>query len=548
MITLLYYERLDNMNINEEINDIIDIMEFGNSQGLLTESVRGTMGVMSRKLSDLTAVVKKWHGKKGQRNHSKFESSNVSDDDFKIIQDSFNGMKASDKYSDYKKHFLTMCTKCHIQPNGCIIQKYKLTRGKDNKNYVYVKYTTNKVKVAVPNGCRLFHRSTIGGIKELNPAFKGKAAKGYFYDAPRIYLSIRKEMPKICADIKQKENTHMYMVRENIRTAYVDPLISMYFHGAVYIETNLPVKVDEVSMGTSKPIKEDVDFGDDPSFASLEEFMEYYGLVEIEDDVYEETVKSKLGEYIRSLRDTDLIKKSWNKLASGFKHSESSKLVTDEKVLKQLKEDYLVLRKEPNYSKYKKSFDNMCKFFALPTNETIIENVDFIRKNDGVEVKLRYSSGRKRIMIPNGTCLLHVSPVAGIKELEPTFKSKTEGKYMYPSKRVYFTLGRKVKSNKAGLEKQKKSYKYTPKENVQTAYIDPALANYKVGAVYIDTSFPVPVEDYDTKMAKLQNIKESITNDDVLNAKLIVYEKEANGEITKEQMYQLLEMVDELAE
>ena len=37
------------MNINEEINDIIDIMEFGNSQGLLTEAVRGTMGVMSRK-------------------------------------------------------------------------------------------------------------------------------------------------------------------------------------------------------------------------------------------------------------------------------------------------------------------------------------------------------------------------------------------------------------------------------------------------------------------------------------------------------------------
>ena len=116
---------------------------------------------------------------------------------------------------------------------------------------------------------------------------------------------------------------------------------------------------------------------------------------------------------------------------------------------------------------------------------TISELIDFIRKNDGVEVKLRYSSGRKRIMIPNVTCLLHVSPVAGIKELEPTFKSKTEGKYMYPSKRVYFTLGRKVKSNKAGLEKQKKSYKYTPKENVQTAYIDPALANYKVGAALL---------------------------------------------------------------
>jgi hypothetical protein len=89
--------------------------------------------------------------------------------------------------------------------------------------------------------------SKIGGIKALEPTFRGKSERGYLYDKPRIYFTINKNLPKLAADYALTEKMYKYKCLENIKYVYVDPLIRNRLMGAVYIETDSPVPVKSLT-------------------------------------------------------------------------------------------------------------------------------------------------------------------------------------------------------------------------------------------------------------------------------------------------------------
>lgn len=192
----------------------------------------------------------------------KFKSSTLTDEEYERMKSHLKTMRETDDYEEYKKAFSKFCYFCHIVPRGVIIRRYSLEKSKrENRNTLYVEYTYNLKKITLPEGTKLYHMSSVDNIQELIPVFRGKAARGYLYDKPRVYFTIRKNMPKFLADYKYNDKLNVYVCKEDIRQVYVDPLVWSNLQGAVYIETNRPIKVEKVTNKTiseilSKPKRE----------------------------------------------------------------------------------------------------------------------------------------------------------------------------------------------------------------------------------------------------------------------------------------------------
>src|SRR5699024_461543 len=142
---------------------------------------------------------------------------------------------------------------CNIVPNGTIITKYELSKGKeDDKNNLYVEYTENTRPITLPADTKLYHQSVVGGIKELIPRWKlrGKSQNGYLCDKPRIYLTMSKKLPKISTDNKLSDKMHIYEVLTTPDKVFVDPLLPDVFQKAVYVETDKPIPVKEITPDT----------------------------------------------------------------------------------------------------------------------------------------------------------------------------------------------------------------------------------------------------------------------------------------------------------
>ena len=171
----------------------------------------------------------------------------ITEEEYNQMKDCIERMRTEEKYQNYKKAFDEFCKFCHIVPDGVIIKTYTLSKNKDGDTYTLeVDYSENTKKITLPEGTELYHLSKVDGIKELIPQFRGKSAKGYLYDKPRIYLTIRKNMPKFLADYKANETVYKYKVTQPIREVYVDPLVYTNLQGAVYVETNTPIPVEEL--------------------------------------------------------------------------------------------------------------------------------------------------------------------------------------------------------------------------------------------------------------------------------------------------------------
>lgn len=273
---------------------------------------------------------------------------------------------------------------------------------------------------------------------------------------------------------------------------------------------------------------------------SLPTFCENYGLIPVDDDtIIFESIKASLGKFIRDKIDMKAIKSKWNEMADKFIHNRIKKTMTpNEKI--EMQSSYDVLKKpEVMYFEYKKHFAKIAKFVDLTVDDIILEHIDFDKDDDGNDrIKVGYSKGKQQVIIPNGTCLLHVSPVKGIKELKPAFRSKTVGKYMYPSPRCFFTLGKAIKPTKAGLE-NKEIFRYTPCDLMKMAYIDPTYTDFKTGAVYIETSMPIKVMDFDKKMEQI--FKENTDVFDVDKYRKLITESYKSDLITSEQATTLFE-------
>ena len=192
-----------------------------------------------------------WRLQEDDKSIKVFESSNVLEKDYQHLNDLVRAMRTVEGYSDYKKAFDEFCNYCHINPNGTIIVSIDIKSGKtEDTNYIKVQYSYNTRTVKLPEGAKLYHMTAIKGLTELKPFFRGKSAKGYLYDKPRVYLTIKKSMLKISADYKANQKVHLYEVTDNIDTnkVYVDPLISSkLINGAVYVETTKPIKCKELT-------------------------------------------------------------------------------------------------------------------------------------------------------------------------------------------------------------------------------------------------------------------------------------------------------------
>lgn len=201
------------------------------------------------------------------------------------------------------------------------------------------------------------------------------------------------------------------------------------------------------------------------------------------------------GEKLISLKD---LRNQWKKVSDKFVMRKwIYRYVKDEKQEELLKKYYDKLtNEETSYGEYKRAFKFICNFFSLSNNDLIIENLQFdYDKKDKKQKKvaLRYSRGLARVNIPDNIQLIHVSPANNIKELIPTFRSKMKGRFMYPSKRCFFTVAHQINPYHAGIE-GKKVTKYTPKQKYNVAYIDPTYAMFRDGSVYIETDKPIPVK------------------------------------------------------
>ena len=198
-------------------------------------------------LLGLLKNIKDWKVSNETSAEKEFKSTTITDKEYLEIKELFKTLHTAE-YPEYKKAFDKLCKICHIVPKGTIITKHELTKSKEeDKNTLYVKYSYNTKKIDLPEEAALYHMSKVGGIKELIPTFRGKSEKGYLYDKPRVYFTINKDLPKAFADYKITEKMHKYKCLENIKQAYVDPLVRNGLLGAVYVETDKPIKVDELT-------------------------------------------------------------------------------------------------------------------------------------------------------------------------------------------------------------------------------------------------------------------------------------------------------------
>lgn len=204
------------------------------------------------------------------------------------------------------------------------------------------------------------------------------------------------------------------------------------------------------------------------------------------------------------IKNTKDLKDQWKKVADKFdKHIWITRYIYDEKQKEQLQKHYANLTDDNvRYSDYQRSFKFISKFMGLQSEPIIIENLVFKKDNKAKDqdiAAMMYSRGRQKIIIPPGVSLIHVSPVDDIKELIPSFRSKVKGRYMYPTKRVFFTVAKDIAPTKAGLEHKKLS-RYTPKQEIREVWIDPTYADFGSGSVYVETDGTIPVEKYDKKL------------------------------------------------
>ena len=239
----------DNSWYNSDIKELVDCMGF-NEELLSEQSVK-----------EFLQSIDSWKTSNDSHLRTNYKNSNVTDEEYETLKGYIDIIQKEDvTYKEYKPAFDNLCKFCHILPEGTIITKYKLTKGKENNNIIEIQYSENTKKIQLPEGIKLYHDSKVEGIKELIPQFKGKSERGYLYDKPRIYFSLRKIIPRIVTDYGANVKLHKYEATQEIKEAYVDPLVWTAAHGAVYVVTNKPIPVKEIKVsviGKDKEVKEE---------------------------------------------------------------------------------------------------------------------------------------------------------------------------------------------------------------------------------------------------------------------------------------------------
>lgn len=254
-------------------------------------------------------------------------------------------------------------------------------------------------------------------------------------------------------------------------------------------DVKLPVKESEDDMADFDAIvKSSIENEDVPEAGEKDELLDA-----IEDD---QSLEEGAKEVIKKSKDLKELYADWNEKSKNFvTHRWIERMITPTQEEMLSKWFDVMNAKDVSWSDYRKAFIQICKFMGLPNKGIILEwfRIEDDEKDKGSrKVAVRYSKGLATVKIPEGVQLVHVSPSSDIKELIPTFKSKTGGKFFYPSKRVFFTVDKEINrwdSNTIG----KDTTKYVTAEHYTTAYIDPTYNTAEKRSVYIETDTPIKV-------------------------------------------------------
>lgn len=265
---------------NENLEFIDETAEILNNLETLGEATFIALDE-SFNLAQFFKNINTWKTQNDRKFVNEYKSSNTSDEDFEELKSLLNIIKTADSYGEYKKAFTKFCYACNILPKGVIIRKYELKKGdKPDQNKVYIQYVNNNKKIQLPDGIKLFHISKVDKIKSLIPAFRGKYEKGYLYDTPRIYFTIRRNMPKFLADYKTGVKTYTYVCKKDIKEAYVDPLVWTYAQGAIYIETKNNIPVEQITESNKDKIETEMKKVEESTdIDSLLDFISESGLI-----------------------------------------------------------------------------------------------------------------------------------------------------------------------------------------------------------------------------------------------------------------------------
>lgn len=190
--------------------------------------------------------------------------------------------------------------------------------------------------------------------------------------------------------------------------------------------------------------------------------------------------------------------KTKNKKVAVLNHVTKTEMKEIEALIKKM-------RTVKEYREYKKLFHIFCKKFHIPERGTIVcDHMKAESHYGGYRLSVTYSNNTKKITLPEGTALYHVSTVAGIKELIPQHRGKSVTGYMYDMPRVYFSIHKYLPKVAMDLQGVKTSdlHKYRVTKDIREVYVDPLVWAPFQGAVYVETHTPIPVEEVTYYTAK----------------------------------------------
>lgn len=189
-----------------------------------------------------------------------------------------------------------------------------------------------------------------------------------------------------------------------------------------------------------------------------------------------------------------------------------------------LKENINVMRTSEDYFEYKRAFDRFCYFCHIVPRGVILKTYDLEKGDEPNKNSLmvEYSYNTKKINLPDDAILYHMTKVEGLTELNPYFRGKqylsgkTKKGYMYDKSRIYFTLRKhmpKFMADYKGLKGlTQKLHIYKCKEKIKSAYVDPLLWTSLQGAIYIETTRPIRVEEITSKLDILRSIPNKLSS------------------------------------
>lgn len=415
---------------------------------------------------------------------------------YDIITNGDNSASGSE-YTQYKKAYKFLCNFFGIPTQGTIIEWIEFGEDKEDKGQkkISIRYSRGLAKVRIPEGMLLYHSSPAKGITELIPSFKSKTKGKFLYPSKRVYFTVQKEINPFKYGMGKNKyiststtKLYKYTPAKEITQVYIDPTYAIFKERSVYVDTDSPIKVINITntkkdfLGNPKIKRESVE--------ELEEYIVTEG--NLDEELVAEAILENKNQEIKELL------KNWK--TSNQAHSKKvfkNDSLTEEEY-DHLCDLYDIIKHTDDYKQYKKAFDGLCKFCHIVPTGTIITKCEIHsgKKENKNSIFVEYTENTKKIHLPDGVKLYHLSKVAGIKELIPVFRGKSATGYLYDKPRIYFTIHEKMPKFLADYKWYEKMHKYECKLDIKDVYVDPLVWNGNLqGAVYIETNKTVPVEE-----------------------------------------------------